>query len=276
MNDRLNTMLKSKNEKPVEIIFERKKPVLVRVDGKAFHTYTKHFAKPFDIIFREVMQDTMLKTCQEIPTCVFAYTQSDEITFVMIDYQNERSEPWLENRAQKIGTIVASYITLFFYKAFMNRFEKACQTAKENGIDIEKDVYFQRMKKAATDGAFWDAHVFQNEIDEVFDSIRARQECAYRNSVSSVGRTYFTQKQMQNKNTHDIEEMLISIGKPINSFPYEYVYGTACYKCPIEIKGEYGTAVRNKFLIDTHMPVLKRDGSNREYIDNFVKGEEIK
>lgn len=73
----------------------RRVPVAIRVDGKAFHTFTRGFQKPFDEVLSNAMQATMMKMCRQIQGCVFAYTQSDEITFILIDYQKLNSDGWL-------------------------------------------------------------------------------------------------------------------------------------------------------------------------------------
>lgn len=72
----------------------RRTPVIIRVDGRAFHTFTKGFQKPFDDVLVRVMQDTMKYLCENIQGCVFGYTQSDEITLILIDYKKLNSEAW--------------------------------------------------------------------------------------------------------------------------------------------------------------------------------------
>ena len=66
-------------------VLTNRMPVIIRLDGCAFHTFTKKFERPFDMILKETMNDTMLELCKKIPGCVFGYTQSDEITLILID-----------------------------------------------------------------------------------------------------------------------------------------------------------------------------------------------
>ena len=63
----------------------RRTPVIIRLDGKAFHTFTRGFDKPFDEAIELAMETTMLRLCQNIQGCVLGYTQSDEITLVLCD-----------------------------------------------------------------------------------------------------------------------------------------------------------------------------------------------
>ncbi len=85
----------------------RKVPVIIRLDGKAFHTFTRGLDKPFDKDFMRIMQETMLALCKQIQGCVLGYTQSDEITLVLVDYQRMESMAWFDNQVQKMCSVAA-------------------------------------------------------------------------------------------------------------------------------------------------------------------------
>jgi tRNA(His) 5'-end guanylyltransferase len=68
-------------------------PVIIRVDGRAFHTFTKDFDRPFDEMFSSAMQMTMVDMCCNLQNCVLGYTQSDEISLLMVDYKDIKTEP---------------------------------------------------------------------------------------------------------------------------------------------------------------------------------------
>lgn len=102
----------------------RRTPVIIRVDGRAFHTFTKGFQKPFDDVLMRVMQDTMKYLCENIQGCVFGYTQSDEITLILIDYKKLNSEAWFDYEVQKMCSIVASMATMAFNRFFMYEYEE--------------------------------------------------------------------------------------------------------------------------------------------------------
>ena len=72
----------------------RRTPVILRIDGKAFHTFTRGFQKPFDEILIKSMQETMKYLCENIQGCVLGYTQSDEISLLLVDYKNLNSSAW--------------------------------------------------------------------------------------------------------------------------------------------------------------------------------------
>lgn len=106
-------------------------PVIIRVDGVAFHTFTKKFDKPFDIVFREAMKNTMLRLCENLQGAVFGYTQSDEISILLIDYSNLDSTPWYNYRTQKVCSIAASLATMYFNKEFSEMAYNDCYKANE-------------------------------------------------------------------------------------------------------------------------------------------------
>ena len=83
MNDDIGKRLKTYYEVIPKTKLMRRCPVAIRIDGKAFHTFTKGFKKPFDRIIIESMQETMKYLCENIQGCVFGYTQSDEITLIL-------------------------------------------------------------------------------------------------------------------------------------------------------------------------------------------------
>ena len=105
----------------------RKLPVICRIDGKAFHSFTRGLKKPFDEIFIKSMQDTMKYLCENVQGCVLGYTQSDEITLVLVDYQDRDSCAWFDNNIQKMVSVSASMATLAFNNAFWENSNKYLQ-----------------------------------------------------------------------------------------------------------------------------------------------------
>jgi len=79
----------------------RRTPVAIRIDGKAFHTFSKGFNEPFDQCLMTAMQETMKYLCESIQGCVFGYIQSDEISLILVDYQTFRTAAWFDYEVQK-------------------------------------------------------------------------------------------------------------------------------------------------------------------------------
>ena len=275
MYNEKNQQMKDEFEAPVDYVLEKKIPVLIRVDGKAFHTFTKGFKRPFDDILRNSMKNTMLRLCLDIQGCVFGYEQSDEITLVLIDYQNPTSSAWFDYRIQKVASTAAGLATCFFNQELAKNINAFVNGRKESEMTSEELKYLERIRRAQEKGAVFDGRCFNVPQDMVFDRIMGRQIDAIKNSISVTGQTYFSQNELNKKSTKEIVEMLKEKNIMWEEFPVEHQRGAACYKTPQTIVGPSGTKVtRNKFQIDDQMPVLMADGSNRDYIDKFLKGED--
>ena len=86
VNDNLGKRMKEFYEQVQKTRLVRRMPVAIRIDGKAFHTFTRGFQKPFDKVLMQSMQETTKYLCENVKGCVFGYTQSDEITPILVDY----------------------------------------------------------------------------------------------------------------------------------------------------------------------------------------------
>lgn len=264
VNDDLGTRMKTYYENIPKTKLMRRTPVAIRIDGKAFHTFTKGFDRPFDRVLMTTMQETTKYLCENIQGCVFGYTQSDEITLILIDYKRLNSSAWFDYEVQKMCSIAASMATMAFNKIFqkyVNRYISRIAYYTNNvNMDISDrtDVY----RIAQQNGAMFDARCFNIPKEEVTNLIYWRQLDATRNSIQMVGQANFTHKELQNKNCNDIQNMLLTEkGINWNNYPINCKRGTAVIK-------EDGC-----WIIDDSMPILK--GENRQYVDRFVfVGEE--
>lgn len=250
----------------------RRAPAIIRVDGKAFHSFTRGFKKPFDGIFVKSMQETMKYLCENIQGCVLGYTQSDEITLVIIDYEKIESCAWFDNNIQKMASISASMATLAFNKYFSANVYKYIEDYKKEHqlIFIEEDnKYYNTLIDAIKKGAMFDSRVFTLPKEEVVNCVIWRQQDATRNSINSVGQVNFSHKQLQNKSCNDVQDMLMSEkGINWNDYTTTLKRGSCCIKMPQKIndgtKQEY---IRNKWIIDNEIPIFTQD---REYINSRI------
>ena len=209
----------------------RRTPVIIRVDGRAFHTFTKGFQKPFDDVLMRVMQDTMKYLCENIQGCVFGYTQSDEITLILIDYKKLNSEAWFDYEVQKMCSIVASMATMAFNRFFMYEYEEFNRWIYEGSpTDEDKrlnDVYYNAMCK----GAMFDARAFNLPKEEVTNNIYWRQLDASRNSIQMVGQANFSHRELLNKTCDQIQDMLMTQrGINWNDMGTSYKRGSCCVR----------------------------------------------
>ena len=228
----------------------RRTPVIVRLDGKAFHSFTRGFDKPFDENLMRIMQDTTKMLCENIQGCVFGYTQSDEITLVLIDYQNIESCAWYDNQVQKIVSVASSMATNFFNKSLVDEieYEKTKINPNDTKVNLMQDKLFK--------GTF-DARAFNLPAHEVINNIIWRQQDATRNSINSLAQSLFSHKQLQGLNCKTVQDkMLVEKDVNWNNLTTPQKRGTAV------LKNEEG-----KWYIDYDMPILT---DNRDYINKLI------
>ena len=103
--DKIGDRMKNNYENRTKQFLTRRMPTIIRLDGKAFHTYTKGLNKPFDEGLIEDMQETTKFLCANIQGCKLGYTQSDEITLVLTDYDNLQTDAWFDYNVQKMTSI---------------------------------------------------------------------------------------------------------------------------------------------------------------------------
>lgn len=259
-------------------------PVIIRIDGKAFHTFTRGFKKPFDEVLIKSIQDTMKYLCENIQGCVLGYHQSDEITLVLVDYKKLNSSSWFDNEVQKICSIAASMATMAFNKFFKSNVEKMiseynCSLVPQcMEIQMKRDEYHRTLLKAVSKGAMFDARCFNIPKEEVTNNIYWRQLDATRNSIQMVGQANFSQKELNGKSCNKIQDILFTQkGINWNNFPTYQKRGSCCVrnKIVISVNGVMGTAQlrdtsksENEWIIDKNIPIFKGDG--REYVDKLI------
>lgn len=267
-NDSLGNRMKD-YENCYRLYLPKRQAIIVRCDGRAFHSFTKGFNRPYDTLFAKCMWETAKQLCENIGGCVFGYTQSDEISLILVDYKNINTEPWFGNNLQKIVSISASMATHFFNEAFRREVYREAVNNKNWGPDNETP----HMKALSSRFAFFDARAFILPREEIANYIYWRQLDCVRNSIQLAGQAYFSHKQLQNKNCDQIQEMLWQEHQ-VNwsKYPTWFKNGVAIYKQPREIshKNEDGTqssVVRDKWIIDLEMPMVSQ---NPDFINKWV------
>lgn len=254
----------------------RRIPVIIRLDGKAFHTFTRGMEKPFDPVLTRAMQQTMKYLCENIQGCVLGYTQSDEITLVLKDYAAIKTDAWFGYNIQKMASIAASMATLAFDREFLIAHEDWFDKSLNNGASVQPgflqldDLYTSKQHQAV-----FDARVFSVPKEEVCNCLIWRQQDATRNSIESVGQAFFSQRELHKKNCNEIQEMLWSKHNiNWNNFPTESKRGSCCIKQRIQTPmenprspGQQITVTRRKWVIDHEIPIFTRD---RDYIEKLI------
>ncbi len=267
LRDDIGTRMKNFYEQIPKTKLMRRCPVAIRIDGKAFHTYTRNFKRPFDSVFMRAMQETMKYLCENIQGCVLGYTQSDEITLILVDYEKINSSAWFDYEVQKLCSVSASMATMRFNQVFA----RLVQEVKEEGTEDPK--YIKVLDKACEAGAMFDSRCFNIPKEEVTNLIYWRQLDASRNSIQMVGHANFSQKQMHGKSTGDIQDMLM-LEKNINwnYFPVACKRGSCCIRGQADENTSCtdGSRTENSrgWVIDNDIPIFK--GEAREYVDRLI------
>lgn len=270
VKDSLGDRMKEFYENRAKTKLVRRMPVIIRLDGKAFHTFTRGFAKPFDKRMIETMQETTLELCKNIQGCVFGYTQSDEITLILVDYNAIDVSAWYDYETQKMCSVAASMATLYFNRIFkrkvtefVNEHFKVMNDPKTYGEELSNSVteLLKAYNNSIELGAFFDARCFNVPINEVCNCVLWRQKDATRNSINSLGQAWFKHKELQNKNTNQVQDMLFTkFGINWNNLSTVEKRGTAIIKDKDD-----------KWFIDEEMPILM--GENREYVESRIMFE---
>lgn len=271
VHDDLGRRMKEFYEQIPKTRLMRRCPVIIRIDGKAFHSFTKKFKKPFDEILICSMQDTMRYLCENIQGCVLGYTQSDEITLVLVDYQKLTSDAWFDYEVQKMCSIAASMATMAFNKAFAKHVRQLKVPVLLNEDDAK---YLNGLNAAIEKGAMFDARCFNIPKEEVTNCIYWRQLDATRNSIQMVGQANFSHKELQNKSCNQIQDMLMTQkGINWNDLPVYQKRGSCCVKKEFVYDFDGATSTRSQWVVDLEIPIFKGEG--REYIDKLVYVEVV-
>lgn len=267
------------------IYLTRRCPVIIRIDGKAFHSFTRGFKRPFDEILIQSMQETAKYLCENIQGCKLAYTQSDEISLLLVDYEKITSQAWFENNLQKIVSIAASMATMAFNKFFKVVIDEYFTSNKLVAVLTKADLdynneltrYYSVLDKAINKGAMFDARAFILPKEEVCNYFIWRQQDATRNSIQMVAQSEFSHKELHGKNCNQLQDMLHE-QRDINWNDYDPVYkrGSCIVKEDYIIsvpvggmmgEGEEETIWRTRWTVDAAIPIFTQE---REYIERFV------
>ncbi len=246
-------------------------PVIVRIDGKAHHTFTRRFKRPYDEIYLKSMQETAKFLCENVQGCVLSYQQSDEISLILVDYETLNISPYFDYEIQKLCSIIASMATMTFNRCFSENVNDHYFELRESGMRTdEAEEQYDIYRNAIEKGALFDCRVFNIPKEDVTNNIYWRQIDAIRNSRQMLGQAYFTQRELQRKSCSQIQEMLkTQKGIDWREMPIEFQRGSCCIKEYYLQKQEDDNSIqRSRWIIDKEIPIFKGDG--REYIEKLV------
>lgn len=227
-------------------------PVILRLDGRAFHTLTRGLEKPYDNNFIDFMNAIAITLCDnEIQNARMAYLQSDEISILI--YKGVMSGSWFKNDVQKMVSISASHAS-----SFAIRYDRA-----------SKQIF-------SPHNIIFDSRVFLIPEKDVCNYFVWRQRDWERNSLHMLARKYYSQKQLNQKSCSDMHEMIFKQGANWNKLPI-YLRRGRCVVPTIkkvhvtkeETKGNFeGEVDRTVWIVDNKIPIFTKD---RNYINKFLE-----
>lgn len=273
--DSLGDRMKENYENRAKTYLVRRMPVIIRLDGKAFHTFTRGFKKPYDEIFHNTMNETMKYLCENIQGCKLGYTQSDEITLLLTDYDTLTTDAWFGYSVQKMCSVAASMATMVFNK-YLREFSRDTLRRINNAFTCssEEDRYATALENCIDKGAMFDARCFNIPEDEVTNCFVWRQQDATRNAIQMLGQCHFSHKELDKKSQNDIQDMLMTQkGINFNDMPVEFKRGVCCVKNRIVCE-PYGNRMlvkdfsSGKWVLDKNIPIFTQD---RDYIEETFR-----
>lgn len=217
----------------------RRVPVIVRIDGCHFHTYTKGSKKPFDDVLAEAFWKTSISLCEQISGVKLAYHQSDEISLLITNDEQYNTEAWYKNNLQKIVSVAASIATARFNQIMM-------------ASDDKKNL------------ATFDARAFVLPKEEVENYFIWRQQDAIKNSVSMLAQSEFSHKSLQGINAKKMKEkLLLERNLDWNDIDPWKQRGVVIKKQYYQVEDTQ----RTRWIVDHDIPVFTQE---REYIHHLL------
>jgi len=252
MNDDLGNRMKE-YELASFFSFTRRLPLIIRIDGKAFHGHK--FDVPFDDDLSYMMAKTAQSLCEEIQGAQLAYVQSDEISILLTDDETIKTQPWFGKKVHKIISVSASMATYQFNKL------------TQNAVSVDKEQWGRFDTRY-----LFDSRAFVLPHAEVANYFVWRQQDATRNSIHMAGRSVFSHKELMNKTSNQIQEMLFKEGINWNDYDTRFKRGLCIVKTCTEM-ANVGTPDERpvwEYKIDLEAPIFTQE---RNYIEQFLTKE---
>lgn len=191
MNKSLGDRMKNQYEDRTRYLLPRRTFTIIRVDGKAFHTYCHGLNKPFDYQLMDHFEEAAAYCCENMQGAVMAFCQSDEVSFLLTDFAQTTTDAWFDGDLRKIVSVSASLMTAKF-----------------------NDLRRNYKQLAIFDSRAWTIP----DREEAKNYFIWRQNDATRNSILSVAQSLYSHKQLMNKGCAEMQEMIHNKGKNWNDY----------------------------------------------------------
>lgn len=225
-------------------------PIVICVNGRGFSKVTQLLDKPYCLQFSQCILSTMLRLCNDVEGALFAYQFNDEIVIIARNDQTPETNPWFDNKLQKICSVTAAIATTHF-----------TNQASKMGLDLTGEPLF-------TSQVF----VVPN-ISEAINTIVYKQQS---NSYSSLQFACFFEL-LKKHDKNSIRDMLSDLkgdekvdllkqecSIDFNGYPLTFRRGVAAYKVPKVVDN----VMKNKWHLNLEPPLFKSDQS---FLTNIFK-----
>ena len=261
-NCSIMTRMKSDYENRSKTFLTRRTPVIIRLDGKAFHTYTRGLNKPFDEGLIEDMEATTKFLCENIQGVKLGYCQSDEISLLLTDYETLDTQAWFDYNVQKMTSISASMATAKFNQL---RLQRNIGSEFDYGNVRYMDSEFLNNKLA-----FFDSRVFNIPKEEVSNYFLARQKDAVKNSIAMLAQSLYSHgtpnSELYKKNQSEMQEMCWQKGHNWNDLNYKKKRGCTIIKVEKQLYDGSGNMFKRGKWESIETPMI----FNYEYFKNLI------
>lgn len=253
-------------------------PVLARVDGRAFHTFCRGLARPYDVEFHACMWAAALALCKDISGCKLAYVQSDEINLLVTDYESIGTQSHFDYETPKLCSTAAATASVAFLAEFYKRFPDRAVRMLQSGRGLPT----------------FDARFYNVPREDVTNIFLWRQRDAERNSLSMQAQAFYSTSELHGQGKSAKHDLLHAKGVNWNNLPtpqkrgvcvLRETYEVPKWRPPIKESGSdsawvmavidrnlnpvEGTATRSRWTVDENIPIFSTP-EGRAYIERFV------
>jgi tRNA(His) guanylyltransferase len=240
MKDNLGDRMKRNYESVWRQSLPWRMPVVVRLDGKSFHTFTRGMARPFDAEFVERMIATAAYVCEETATAQVAYIQSDEISVFLHPYQSLESQPYFDNQVQKLVSVMAGQASAFLSLAYGRP-------------------------------AVFDGRAFVVPESELNNYFLWRQQDASRNSLQMLAQSLYSHKELHGKASPALHELCFQKGRNWNELPTHLRRGACLHRVTENQGTDAEPVIRSRWDADMDIPLFTQEPT---YIGQFLRSPE--
>jgi tRNA(His) 5'-end guanylyltransferase len=268
MKDDLGNRMKEYYEDRTRTFLPRRTYTIIRIDGKAFHTYTRGLERPFDKGLIDDMDAVTKFLCESIQGVKFGYVQSDEISLLLTDFDKNTTDAWFDGNIQKMASISASLATSKFNQLRTERLLTSSWNSYVHGRGQEDEPFFLKWDFTATlekvKLAQFDSRVFTiPSEEEVINYFIWRQQDATRNSIQSVAQSMYSHKDLNGKTTDQMQEMIFVGGQNWNDFPIGQKRGRSVAKriklVPVSKQAAEKAKDKSQFVVNENGVFVERN-----------------